>query len=418
MSERMAGEASGGFLKPWREVLNRTVVISALGYFVDIYDLVLFSIVRVPSLKALGMSGDELLQKGVFLLNTQMIGMLLGGILWGILGDKKGRVSVLFGSIFMYSAANLANAFVTSFEAYVVLRFIAGIGLAGELGAAITLVSEVLPKHIRGYGTAIVAGIGVSGAVVGGWIAEALSWQTAYLVGGLLGLLLLFMRMKTFDSSIYERAKSSTVARGSIKMLFSSKARFKKYLCCILIGLPTWYIIGILVTFSPEFAQALGVTEEVSAGRAIMYAYTGLVFGDFASGYVSQVLRSRKKVVALFVGATVVFAALYLLTPNPSASFLYTIIFLTGFSSGYWAIFVQIAAEQFGTNLRATVTTTVPNFARGSVVLLTYSLQHLRQEHGLVNAGLIVGAAACALALSSLLGLNETFGADLDYVEE
>lgn len=418
MSERLAGETSGGFLKPWREVMNRTVVISALGYFVDIYDLVLFSIVRIPSLKSLGIVGDELLQKGVVLLNTQMIGMLLGGILWGILGDKKGRVSVLFGSIFMYSAANIANAFVGSFEAYVVLRFIAGIGLAGELGAAITLVSEVLPKHIRGYGTAIVAGIGVSGAVFGGWIAEVLSWQAAYLVGGVLGFLLLFMRMKTFDSSIYERAKKSTVVRGSIKMLFQNKERFKRYLFCILIGLPTWYIVGILVTFSPEFAQALGVTEEMSAGRAIMYAYTGLVFGDFASGYASQLLQSRKKVVAFFVGATAIFTAIYLLTPQPSATFLYSIIFLMGVSSGYWAIFVQIAAEQFGTNLRATVTTTVPNFARGSVVLLTYSLQSLRHEYGLVTAGLVIGAVAFTVSLSSLAGLRETFGADLDYVEE
>lgn len=405
-------------LKPWREALNRTVVVAALGYFVDIYDLVLFSIVRIPSLQAIGITGDDLLEKGVFLLNTQMIGMLLGGVIWGILGDKRGRVSVLFGSIFLYSTANIANAFVTTFDQYVVLRFLAGVGLAGELGAAITLVSEVMPKHTRGYGTAIVAGVGVTGAIFAGWIAEVLSWQSAYLVGGVLGLLLLVMRMKMFDSGMYERAKSSAVVRGSITMLFRPWPRFKKYLFCILIGLPTWYVVGVLVTFSPEIAKALGVTEEVSAGRAIMFAYTGLVFGDFASGAMSQALKSRKKVVYLFVSVTAFFSGVYLLTPQPSATFLYTVIFLMGLSSGYWAIFVQIAAEQFGTNLRATVTTTVPNFVRGATVLLTYAFQSLRVEHGLVQSALWVGVVAFAISLTTLGGLKETFGADLDYVEE
>lgn len=404
--------------RSWGEALNRTVVVAALGYFVDIYDLVLFSIVRVPSLLALGVTGDDLLHKGVFLLNTQMIGMLLGGVLWGVLGDKRGRVSVLFGSIFLYSVANIANAFVSSFDAYVVLRFLAGVGLAGELGAAITLVSEVMPKETRGYGTAIVAGVGVTGAVFAGWIAEVLSWQVAYLVGGVLGLLLLVTRMKMFDSSLYERAKVSVAVRGSVAMLFNQWGRFKKYVCCILIGLPTWYVIGVLVTFSPEIGRALGISGEVSAGRAIMFAYAGLVFGDFASGFASQALKSRKKVLASFVSLTAVLVGVYLLTPLPSLGFLYTVIFLMGLTSGYWAIFVQIAAEQFGTNLRATVTTTVPNFVRGATVLLTYGFQSLREDYGLVASALGVGVVAFTLSLVAVRGLQETFGVDLDYVEE
>ena len=294
----------------FRQLLQVPVIVAALGYFVDIYDLLLFSIVRVPSLKYLGVPEGELLEKGVFLINMQMAGMLIGGILWGVLGDKKGRLSVLFGSIVLYSLANIANGFVTGVEQYAVLRFIAGIGLAGELGAGITLVSEILPKEIRGYGTALVASVGVLGAVLAYFVADLFDWQIAYFIGGGLGLLLLLLRVSVFESGIFKDLKEKPVTRGNFFSLFTSSRQFYKYLNCILIGLPIWFVIGILVTFSPEFGKALGVAAPIKAGKAIMFAYIGLSLGDFSSGFLSQSLGSRRRVVLLFILLTTLFVGI------------------------------------------------------------------------------------------------------------
>ena len=284
-----------------RQVFSLPVIVAALGYFVDIYDLVLFSIVRVPSLKGIGLSGQELIDKGVFLLNMQMAGMLLGGILWGVLGDRKGRLKIMFGSIFLYSLANLANGMVTSIEAYACLRFIAGIGLAGELGAGITLVSEVLHRTIRGYGTMIVATVGVSGAILANIVAKGFDWRTAFFIGGVLGLLLLLLRVSVAESGMFKGMETNQVSRGNFLALFTSRDRFGRFVHSILIGLPSWFVVGVLITFSPEFAKTLAVQGTISAGNAVMYCYLGLVVGDLASGLLSQLLQSRKKVVLIFL---------------------------------------------------------------------------------------------------------------------
>lgn len=399
-------------------LLSSTVLISALGYFVDIYDLILFGIVRVQSLKELGYAGEQLIQYGLMLLNMQMAGMLLGGIVWGILGDKKGRISVLFGSILLYSVANFSNAFVHSIEAYAVLRFIAGVGLAGELGAAITLVSEVMSKEMRGYGTALVAGIGVSGAVFAGFVGEVFSWRTAYIIGGVLGFILLVARFKMFESGMFESVKESSVAKGKFLSLFRSGNRFKRYISCIIIGLPIWFVVGVLITFSPEFAKLLGYQEPIIAGRSILFTYTGLIFGDFISGFVSQALHSRKKVVFYFIIMTMVVVLVYLFLPGKTAFYFYTLCVLLGLSIGYWAVFVTIASEQFGTNLRATVTTTVPNFVRGAVVPITLSFGYLRNNFGMLNSALIVGLTVIVVSLIALTQLAETFGNDLNFTED
>ncbi len=408
-----------------RSVLTTTVIIGALGYFVDIYDLVLFSIVRVPSLKSLGVGPDQLEGVGIRLLNMQMTGMLLGGILWGVLGDKKGRVSVLFGSILMYSLANIANGVIGWMRlsdpvgTYAWLRFIAGIGLAGELGAAITLVAETLPKDRRGLGTSLVAGIGVSGAITAGLIGEFFSWQLAYVVGGVLGLMLLVARLRMFDSGMFKSIKGKAgVSRGNLVILVSNPRRFVRYVNCILIGLPIWFVIGILVTFSREICADLGATDTVSPAFAIMFAYGGLVIGDISSGLVSQWLRSRKRAVAAFLGATVVSVLVYLTSRNQSPAYYYFICLLMGTGVGYWAMFVTIAAEQFGTNLRATVATTVPNFVRGAVVLITLSFKELSVSYGRILSAGIVGATCCALAGVALWRLEESFHRDLDFLEE
>ena len=404
-------------MKPLNNYLNSLVVIAALGYFVDIYDLILFSIVRVPSLQSLGLSGSELFDSGMFLLNTQMAGMLVGGLLWGILGDKRGRVSVLFGSIIMYSLANIANGFVHTVPAYAVLRFIAGIGLAGELGAGITLVAETLPKETRGWGTMIIGAVGISGAVLAGVIAEHFDWRICYFIGGGLGLLLLLLRAGAYESGMFKSTTEKSVARGQFWTLFTSKDRFFRYLRCILIGLPTWYVIGILVTFSPEFASAMGIPGTVIAGRSIMMAYSGLVVGVIIGGIVSQAWRSRKKVVAVFLVSTIVCTALYFKFPYQGVGQFYWACFALGMSVGYWALFVTVAAEQFGTNLRATVATTVPNFIRASLIPLTFLFSVLKPAWGPIHAAMGVGALSIAIAFFALAPMKDTFTTDLDYIE-
>lgn len=416
-----------------RLLFSLPVIVAALGYFVDIYDLLLFSIVRRPSLIALGISEDQLLVAGEHLLRVQMIGLLTGGLIWGIMGDKRGRLSVLFGSILLYSLANIANGFVTNVEQYAVLRFVAGVGLAGELGAGVTLVCETLPKHLRGYATAIIATVGLMGAVLANFISKIFDWQVAYFIGGGLGLLLLIARVSVFESGIYLEIREKDLSRGNFFQLFTRKTRFVKFIGCILIGLPIWYAIGILVTFSPEFAAALSITGDVVAGDAVMYSYLGLAAGDLSSGIASQRIGSRKKVVAVFLFFTFAFILLFLFTPVRTASFFYVTCFCLGFGIGYWALFVTISAEQFGTNLRSTVATSVPNFIRWTVVPLTYSFKFLRdtisakyigtvgeleaKNLGIIYGALIVGISTIIIAFLALRVIDETYGRDLNFEE-
>jgi MFS family permease len=347
----------------------------------------------------------------------QMAGMLIGGIFWGIIGDKKGRLSVLFGSILLYSLANFANAFVTTTAMYAVLRFIAGVGLAGELGAAITLVSEVMTKESRGYGTALVATIGVTGAIFAAIVGQIFTWQISYIIGGILGFVLLIMRLKMFESGMFSSIKDSAVSKGKFLSVFSSRERIKKYVNCILIGLPIWYVVGVLITFSPEFAKVLGYRDPIVAGMSIMYTYTGLIFGDFLSGFISQYFKSRKKVVAMFILLSFLFIIIYLFIPGKTSFYFYTLCVLLGFAIGYWAVFVTIASEQFGTNIRSTVTTTVPNFVRGAVVPITLAFEFLRSPLGMIYSALVVGLITLIIALFALYHLTETFGKDLNYIE-
>lgn len=396
--------------------IRAIVIVAALGYFVDIYDLILFSIVRISSLKSLGVQGDELLSSGVLLLNMQMAGMLIGGIIWGILGDKRGRISVLFGSIIMYSVANILNGMVTDVTQYAVLRVIAGIGLAGELGAGITLVSEVMSKEARGYGTTIVASVGILGAVVAALVADFFEWRTAYYVGGGLGLLLLFLRIGVYESGMFKNIKTEEVSRGQFHHLFTNRARFFKYLKCIMIGAPLWFVVGVLVTFSDAFAKALGV-QGIAPSKSVMFCYIGLAVGDLLSGFLSQYFKSRKKIIFAFVLSTNILIIFYLFINSFGPFYFYTICLLLGVSCGYWAVFVTNASEQFGTNLRATVTTTVPNFVRGSVVPLTLLFQFLISSVGIIYSAAIVAGLALVLAYISAAKMEETYGKDLDYIE-
>lgn len=402
-----------------RSQIYATVAVAALGYFVDVYDLSIFGIVRIASLRAIGVAEAAMLDVGVFLINMQVIGMLIGGVAWGVLGDKKGRMSVLFSSILIYSLANLANAFVTSVEMYAVLRFIAGFGLAGELGAAITLVSEIMPKESRGIGTTIVATMGICGGIVATIIGELFTWQTTYIIGGVLGLLLLLMRVRLAESGIFASSrKNSDLAFGQFRLFFNKGERFRRYMACIFIGIPIWFVLGVMMPFSPEITKELGMATPVSAGLAIMYSTIGLSIGDFASGLLSQFMRSRKKVVAAFLGliALLLVACLSGLAKTPQLY--YVLCLILGFGAGFWAVLVTVAAEQFGTNIRATAATTVPNFVRGAVAPLSILTALLRPYWGFPTALLCVGALSLVLAGIALSMLKESYGRDLNFFEE
>ena len=400
-------------------ILSLPVIVAALGYFVDIYDLLLFSIIRIESLRDLGLSTAQITTHGESILQWQMWGLLLGGIIWGVMGDKKGRLSVLFGSILLYSLANIANGFVNTVGEYKLIRFIAGLGLAGELGVGITLVSELISKEKRGIATSMVAGIGLTGAVVAFIMKQNFDWRTCYFIGGGMGLLLLLLRVSVFESRMFNEMKKLKVRRGDLSMLFTNANRLKKYLLGILIGLPTWFVIGVLVSFSSEFGKLMGIKEPIDPGKAIMYAYAAISIGDILIGFVSQWLRSRKKALYLFYAITALFMILFFTTPaNSSADRLYWICAGLGFGTGFWAIFITMAAEQFGTNLRSTVATTTPNMVRGMLAIFILPLfQWLRGLTDYYTGGWIAAIIIMTVTVICALFTKETFGKDLNYVE-
>jgi putative MFS transporter len=398
-------------------IISIPVIIGALGYFVDIYDLLLFGIIRKASLRSLGLSEEMVLTSGEFIISIQMVGLLIGGILWGVMGDKKGRLSVLFGSILIYSLANIANGMVQSVNQYALLRFIAGIGLAGELGAGITLVSELLPKEKRGLGTSMVAGFGLTGAVIAYFISKEFDWRICYYIGGAMGLVLLVLRISVFESGMFKQVKEMNVSRGNFFMFFTSRERFLKYARSILIGLPTWFVIGVLVTFSDQFGKYMGIPEAIDPGRAIMFAYVGISVGDIAIGFVSQALKSRKKALFIFYILTMIFMVMFFMQKTGSATTMYLLCCGLGFSTGFWAIFVTMAAEQFGTNLRATAATTVPNMVRGALPLIIILFKWLRETTDFITGAVITAVIVMIIAWIAAYFTNETFSKDLMYVE-
>ena len=401
-------------------LFNLAVIVGALGYFVDIYDLLLFSIIRIPSLKSLGLSQEEIDKTNI--LNIQMIGLLIGGIIWGILGDKKGRLKVLFASIILYSLGSIANGFVHTVNQYAVVRFITGLGLAGELGAGITLVSEIMPKEKRGLATSLVAGIGLSGAVFAYFIkvqfgSSPEGWRTCYFIGGGLGFLLLALRVGVLESGMYKNIEGKEVRKGAFIMLLNNGKRFKKYLTAILIALPNWYVIGILLTFSNKFASLMKVQDPIDPGKAIMVAYAAISVGDILIGFVSQWFKSRKISLWIFHIITVIGVVWFFHLQGATGVMVYWVCVVLGFGTGFWAMFVTMAAEQFGTNIRATVATTVPNMARGSLALVSLLFQSLIPSKGYFASGWITGIIVFAIAFLALALTEETFGKELNYIE-
>lgn len=407
-------------------VISLPVIVAALGYFVDIYDLLLFTIVREPSLKDIGISLTDkaaVLEASTKIINWQMAGLLIGGIIWGIIGDKKGRLSVLFGSIALYSIANFLTGYVQNAEQYSWARFVAGIGLAGELGAGITLVSELLPKTKRGIGTSLVAGFGLFGAVFAYYTFDVTNenWRLCYKIGGALGILLLVLRISVVESGMFNNIKNTNVQRGNILMFFTNAQRFRKYIYAILIGLPTWYVIGVLVNYSNRFATEFYGNNAIISGKAIMYAYAAIAIGDIVIGFVSQYFKSRKKALMLYYLLTIISIVLFFSPFNNSDTKMYVICAMLGFSTGFWAIFVTMGAEQFGTNLRATAATTIPNMVRGSLPLINILFLDVFQKSfhwSLTISGIITAVIVMAIALIAFYFTEDTFHKDLNYLEE
>lgn len=420
------------------------ITVAALGYFVDIYDLVLFNVVKRESLEfIMGTGHPRLVETGINLFNWQMLGMLTGGVLWGVWGDKKGRITVLFGSILLYSIANIANAFTFDVTSYALVRFVAGVGLAGELGAGITLITETMPREKRGYGTMIVVVFGALGAVFAAEIhaqgqqlrgvlltitgREFMDWQIAYIVGGAMGLVLLALRLGTFESGLFTKMKEKIVRQGDIRLLFNDRERFLRYLGCILIGVPIWFVIGTLVNLSQDvFVPALGIdTSALDAdglrrinGTAIKYAYIGLSIGDLLSALLSQLWRSRRKVILLYLLLNLGLTLFFLFGLNGASIALYNWTCLAlGIATGYWVLFVTVSSEQFGTNIRATAATTTPNFVRGSVLPVTLAFKWLAVPVGSITSALLVGLLCIGLAIWATLRARETFSRDMDFVE-
>ncbi|HYE54764.1 MAG TPA: MFS transporter [Chitinophagaceae bacterium] len=403
-------------------ILSIPVIVAALGYFVDIYDLLLFTIVRKPSLIDIGIGSAQELAASTKIINWQMFGLLLGGIIWGVMGDKRGRLSVLFGSIILYSVANFLTGYVETVNQYATARFVAGLGLAGELGAGITLVSELLPKNKRGVGTSLVAGIGLFGAVLAYFTYKFTDdWRLCYKIGGVLGILLLFLRISVAESGMFKSVKEQNISRGNFLMFFTSGPRFRKYMLAILIGLPTWFVIGVMVNLSNRFAKDMYGDNTLESGRAIMFAYVGIALGDILIGFVSQYFKSRKKALYVFYALSIIFGIIFFSPLNNNNDMMYLVCGLLGFSTGFWAIFVTMGAEQFGTNLRATAATTIPNMVRGSVPLINMLFVDLLQNSmkvSFVKSGIITGVVVMLITLVAAYFTKETFHKDLDYVEE
>ena len=393
------------------------ILFAGLGYFVDIFDLLLFAVVRVPSIRDLG-AGERALEVGTLLQNAQLVGMMLGGLLWGAIGDRRGRRAALYGSILLYSIANLANAFVASVPSYAVWRFIAGFGLAGELGAALTLVGEMVDRRERGTATTLVATLGVLGAVAAALVGESVSWRWAYAIGGGLGLVLLLLRVRLRDSAMFARAREQGARRGDLRRLVGDRPRAMRYLRAIVIGMPVWFTTGVLITFAPEFAAALGVAGPVTAGRAVLVYYAATTLGDLTSGLLSQRLRSRRRAVAVFHALCAVGIGAYLLGAARVPVSFYAICAWLGFAAGFWAVMVTMAMEQFGTDLRASAATSVPTFVRASAVPMTLAFLAMRPSLGMRGAAAVIATLVMVAAAWALWRQPETYGRDLDFVED
>lgn len=396
-------------------VLNATVIVTALGYFIDLFDYYVFLVTRQKVLTDFGFSGSQLMETGLYMVNLQFAGLLVGGVIFGVLGDKIGRKQSLLGSILLYSIATLASGMTHNIDVFAALRFIAGIGIAGEVGVGVTMVSETMDKNRRGLGVTAFIGVGLLGVVAAALMSELLHWRTCYIIGGLAGLLLLVTRIWVMEPQMFTDLNKS-VKRGSFRVLFASPDGVRRYVLCILLAVPVFFGVSIIATLSPELSIALGASPPASVSTTMIIAYTMMVIGEIVIGLLSQRLKSRKKVIALFLVLMAITLGVGFHNGALDATGYYILAGVVGFFMGYWVNFIALSAEQFGTNVRSLAANTIPNFTRGTTIAINMAFLALKDD-GVVYAASIVGFTVIVIALLALWKLPETFGKDLDYTE-
>jgi MFS family permease len=393
------------------------ISVAALGYFVDLYDMLIFSSERVEALGSIGVAKQKMGEVGLMLQNYQMLGLVIGGFLFGILADKFGRLRVLFASILLYSVANIGNAFVTNVPAFAVARLIAGIGLAGELGVALSWISESLKPQQRTIATTIVSAFGLLGGVVAAIMATHFHWQTSYMIGGIMGLVLLAFRVSLNESKLFEQTRQSSAKKGNLFQLLSNKKQLKKFVLCVLSGAPAFVLLSIYVTLAPEFGAAFGITEQISVAHGIMVFLIVFAMSDVACGLLSKIMRKRKTPLLIFACLQILSIGYYLLVPPQTVEAFYFRCMLLGFSAGYWGILITNSLEQFGTNIRATVATSTPSLIRGMTIPASIFFTVVSKQTSLVTAGAIVGFSLVAISIVSILLLDDKFENDLNFME-
>ncbi len=396
------------------------IIVSALGFFVDLYDIMALAAIGETSLKAIGVAAENIKNDINYLQSMQMLGMLIGGFLWGIIGDKYGRLKVLFGSIILYSFFTFLNAFVTGTGQYAACRFLAGLGLAGELGAGITLVSEQMKKEKRGLGPAIIAGFGVLGAIVAVFIGKYADWRTVYITGGVLGFLLLILRIGVVESGLFTIAKTSKISKGNFLIILRNWNYLKKFLCILLVGIPGWFVNGVMMQFSNYISSSMGMNPLPDKGKVIIYFFIALSLGDVLGGLVSQWLKSRKKSMYIFLSLHLLMLILFFTIGKNSAQLYYIIFAGLGLSVGFVIQLFTLAAEQFGTNIRTLVTSSGLNLVRGWVIPLGALFAWMNDSLHIIEwkVAAIIAFSVAAVSFWALSQLDETFNNELEFVSE
>jgi MFS transporter, putative metabolite:H+ symporter len=381
------------------------------GYFIDIFDLVLFSTLRISSFEELKIT-DPTYWTVVFF-NLQMTGILVGGIFWGKMADIKGRSWSFMGTILVFSIANIINGLTSSLTVYGICRFIAGFGLAGEMGSGIALICEKVPDEKRSLYLGFVSSLGCIGAVLSGWLGDIVYWRYLFIGSGFAGILLTLLRKNLLEPDLFRKTATLNIPRGQWKTLFQSPPDLIRFILLIFLGIPMWYIIGILWSFSTEMTSTIGLNIFTS-GQAILWGYVGVWMGDMLMPFVSQFLKSRIFTIQICL-IMMLLGVIYLFQfqPHSLLSFQLTHIFL-GFTIGYWAVYATLCGESFGTNIRALTSTSLPSLIRFSSIPMMIIYQYGRDENEL-NIALGMGLTVLCISMITTYFIKDTFQKDIDF---
>lgn len=403
------------------------ILVASLGYFVDAYDLIIASVVRSSAIVELGLAQvgtPEHTKYAQLFEYVQSAGILLGGIIFGVYSDKKGRKKALYYSIAIYSIANILNGLLSASvpfvgTVYCILRFICGFALAAELSIGIVMISETMKAKHRGYGTMIVVSFGILGAVLAAVLFEfiGIHWQTLYLIGGIAGVLLLIFRFSVKETNPFLDLENQESERGSWVMIFKNRRLLKILFNAILLGFPIYFFISIPIKFATDYGKELGLT--IKGTIPIIVFYIAMSVSDIIANYLCQLFENRKKVLYFYLGlCTISVFLLHFYPPTTPEQYFYLFSPLMGFASGYWALLITFTNEQIGTNIRSTYTTAVPNVVRSLFIPIQLLLTVLQPTFGTSTSVFYIGVLAVILALLGLYSLKETWGKNLKFIDE